>query len=349
MEKKENKKSGSSGERSSGGEKQHHFQLLDTATERFNRQLEEIEKRAIEQQEEYSEELMEATARAISEVKQACETFEKAVANERAIIKDAQHHFRKKTQKIFSTTYFNRARLWPQGYQGDYVMLDYLYKNDPSSDSAIGFYLNRYLLATTLAVAVRERKETLRGLLREELQSGKTIKVLDIACGSCQEVFELAPDILKSGAKFTFVDYDNDALQFSSVRLSQVGLVPPHVDFRSYNALKLVNAERNCKDFGVQDVIYSVGLFDYLKDDVLVRLIPSLYDLLSSGGKLIVSFKDSVCYSTFIYHWLIAWDGFLQRTEEDVWKLLEKTGVPISAVTTKRKQSDVITFFIAAK
>lgn len=340
---------GSSGERSSGGDNQKHFQLLDEATERFNRQLEEIEKRAIEQQEEYSEELMEATAKAISEVKHACETFEKAVANERTIIKDAQHRFREKTQKIFSTTYFNRARLWPQGYQGDYVMLDYLYKNDPSSDSAIGYYLNTYLLATALAVAVRERKETLRELLRDELQGGKTIKVLDIACGSCQEVVELAPDILKSEATFTFVDYDSDALQFSSVRLSQVGLVPAHVDFRHYNALKLVNAERNRGEFGVQDVIYSVGLFDYLKDDVLSRLLSSLYNLLAPGGKLIISFKDCNRYSTFIYHWLIAWDGFLQRTEEDVWKLFEKTGIPITAVSTKPERSGVITFFIAAK
>ncbi len=348
MERKKEKKSPSD-ERSPRDNVKDHFQLLDEATERFNRQLEEVEKSAIEQQEKYSEELMEATAQAISEMKQACETFEKSVDNERTIIKDAQHRFREKTQKIFSTTYFNRARLWPQGYQGDYVMLDYLYKNDPSADSAIGYYLNTYLLATALAVAVRERKETLRELLRDELQGGKAIHVLDIACGSCQEVVELAPDILKSGATFTFVDYDIDALQFSSVRLSQVGLVPPHVDFRHYNALKLVNAERNRGEFGVQDVIYSVGLFDYLKDDVLIRLIPSLYGLLSRGGKLIISFKDCSFYSTFIYHWLIAWDGFLQRTEEDVWKLLEKTGVPITAVTTKRKRSDIITFFIAAK
>jgi len=96
-------------------------------------------------------------------------------------------------------------------------------------------------------------------------------------------------------------------------------------------------------------VIYSVGLFDYLDDNTLIRLLSSLYESLSPGGKLIASFKDCRRYSTFIYHWLINWNGFLQRTEEDVWALYEKAGFLRSAVTTVREKSGVIAFYTVTK
>ena len=67
----------------------------------------------------------------------------------------------------------------------------------------------------------------------------------------------------------------------------------------------MINHERNLKEFGQQDVIYSVGLFDYLDDDVLTRLLGTLYRLLSPGGRLITSFKDSRRYATFDNKWLL--------------------------------------------
>ena len=49
-------------------------------------------------------------------------------------------------------------------------------------------------------------------------------------------------------------------------------------------------------EFGMQDIIYSVGFFDYLPDDFLVKLLSSLYMLLNPGGKLFAAFKDADRY-----------------------------------------------------
>ncbi len=39
--------------------------------------------------------------------------------------------------------------------------------------------------------------------------------------------------------------------------------------------------------------------------------------MLNPGGILITSFKDAARYRHQEYHWIVDWDGFLQRTEED--------------------------------
>ncbi len=324
------------------------IRLLDEATERFNRRLEEVGHKSTDQGGEDPDDLMKATTRAISEMNRSCNEFEKGVGYNRTVIKKAQIEFREKTARFFSQAYFKRARTWPQGYQGDYEMLEILYDNKPTPDG-IGHFIDRYFLSCALAVAVRGRKETLRNLLQSELSNRQAPKILDIACGSCRDLLDLAAEIKSSAAQIICIDLDSDALNFSAKRMADAGLLSHQVQFRQYNALKMVNAERSRKEFGLQDVIFSVGLFDYLKDDVLVRLLGSLYNLLTPGGKLITSFKDRRRYDTADYHWHLDWDGFFQRTEEDVVHLLQKAGIPVTSLSTSREESGVIIFFVAEK
>lgn len=347
MERKKEKKSPSGG-RTSRDNVKDHFQLLDEATGRFNEKLEKIEK-SIARQGSYSDALMTEVVQSINEVQQACEAFEERVNFDQVTIKKAQVNFREKTRAFFDKCYFNRARTWPEGYQGDFRTLEDMY-NNTAAESGIGLYLDRYLLSSPLSLAVIDREKALRTLINDELRERQQgANVLNIACGSCREVFELAPVILKTGAHVTCIDYDNDALDFSAERLSCSGLLPHHVKFFQYNALKMINEERNRNVFGMQDIVYSAGLFDYVQDEFLIRLLSALYALLNPQGKLIFSFKDSRRYSTFIYHWLIAWDGFLQRTQDDMWSLFEKAHINRSALTTFTGKTGVIIYFTVTK
>jgi SAM-dependent methyltransferase len=318
------------------------------ATEQFNRRLEEIEKRCINPDED-PEKLFNATQKAIDEMGIACEEFETAVDNDKNAIKDAQAEFRARTNHIVSKSYlFNRARTWPQGYQGDYLMLENIYRNSPLS-TGIGYYLDKYVLASTLSVAVRARRETLRDILKKEIEIRESPKILDIACGSSRELLEISPNIIKARAKTICIDFDSDALAFSADRLSYADRLIEHLEFRRYNALRMVNHDRNLREFGVQDIIYSTGLFDYLEDDILIRLLSSLYKLLAPKGNLIASFKDCQCYKSYYNEWFLAWDGFKRRTLTDMYNLFKEAGIPYSALTTVRESSGVIIFFNATK
>lgn len=329
-------------------EREKYTKLLYEATDKFNKKLENLEKRCFNP-EKNPDELLNAVTKALTDMIYVCEEFEKGVDYDKSVIKDARIRFREKTNPVFSKSYcINRTRTWPQGYQGDYKTLEGVYRNTPLSDG-IGYYLDRYMLSSTLAEGVRQRLIKLGELLRDELITRQNPKVLDIACGSCREILDLIPEIQKSEAKFTCVDLDSDALNFSMNRLSYANLPQDQIELFRYNALRMFDHELNMMEFGMQDIIYSVGYFDYLPDDFLIKMLNALYMLLNPGGKLIASFKDADRYRAQGYHWFADWDGFLQRNKEDFDRLFAQAGIPANALSVAREKSGVIIFYTATK
>lgn len=327
-----------------------HVKTLDEETELFLGRLGDIEKRCADP-EEKPEDLLRSVTKAMDDVLTSCAAFERTV-KDRAIVRDAQIRFREKTNPVLSKSFcINRVRTWPQGHQGDYKTLEYAYRNTPMSEG-IGYYLDLYFLNVSLAGAVRNRIEKLKSILKDELAVRKQPSVLNIACGSCREVFELAQDIEKSGAKFTCFDLDNDALAFAANRFSYTNISPlvsDQVVLRKYNAIRMFDNELNTSEFGKQDIIYSVGFFDYMQSDFLSKLFKALYNLLNPGGLLITSFKDAARYRSQEYHWIADWDGFLQRNEGDFMDILHNAHIPFSSISEVREESGIIVFYLAKK
>jgi len=279
---------------------------------------------------------------------ETCAQLERALKDPLEI-KNAQVYFREKTHPILSKSHFiNRTRTWPNGHQGDYMTLELAYKNMAMSEG-IGYYLDKYMLANEIATGVRGRIVKMRELLKEELLRRSNLKVLDVACGSCREVFELASEIKSSGAKFTCIDLDSNALDFALDRFAYAGLSSDHADVFQYNALRMFDNEMAQNEFGLQDVIYSIGFFDYLPNDFLVKMFNSLYTMLNLVGKLIAAFKDATLYRPEFFHWLVDWDGFLQRTEKDFERVLRDANIPDNAVSRTRIDSSPIVFYTATK
>lgn len=318
------------------------------AVVRFNTKLEEIEERRLSAN-SCVDSILHDLSEAISEMSSACEEFEKSNRAGAQLVKELQKKVRRETDRFFLQSRFMRhARTWPRGYPGDFEILEDIYDNVSKSDG-IGDCLDRYFLSTILARAVQGRKETMRGILKSELEVRSGLKVLNVACGSCREIVELAQEVRSSGARMICIDADAAAVEYSKERLAGVGLGQDIVDVKRYNALKMVSHDRNLSEFGMQDIIYSIGLFDYLRDDLLIAIISSLYRLVNPGGKLIAAFKDSRRYKTQEYHWLVDWSSFLQRTEDEQRSLVARAGIPMAMVSTLREASGVVLFFVAKR
>jgi SAM-dependent methyltransferase len=330
-----------------GEEQEKYTLILGQAIECYVEELRTIERRIASGETDDDAVLSEIVALNDTVLK-VCAQFEQEVKDE-TVIKATRSYFRKRTHTILSKSYnINRIRTWPQGYQGDYKTLEAAYRNTPMSEG-IGYYLDKYILDWTLAHALRGRLERLAELLHDELSTRENPKVLDIACGSCREVSMLVPEIKRSKALFTCIDLDGDALDFSVNRLAPADLAPEQIKLTKYNALRMFDHDIASAEFGPQDIIYSVGYFDYLPDDFLVKLLRSLYALLNPGGKLIAAFKDADRYRSQEYHWIADWDGFRQRTEKDFQRILGEAGIPEHAMTMTRDRSGVIIFYSATK
>ena len=330
-----------------GEEQEKYTLILGQAIERYMEELRNLERRIANEKVDEEAILREVT-NLNDTVLNICARFEAEVKDE-TVIKATRSYFRKRTHTILSRSYFlNRVRTWPQGYQGDYQTIEVIYRNTPMSEG-LGYYLDKYALSTALAEAVRGRIEHLTELLHNELDCRQNPKILNIACGSCREVSMLVPDIKQSKARFTCIDLDGDALDFAVKRLEHAGLAPEQVTMTKYNVLRMFDYDIANAEFGPQDVIYSVGYFDYLPDDFLVKLLRSLYQLLNKGGKLIAAFKDAERYKAEEHHWIGDWDGFLQRTVKDFERIIAEAGIPVGKITMTRDKTGIIVFYSLTK
>ena len=297
--------------------------MLDMETTRFLNTMDDLEAGLLSGK--YGDEtVLQGTFDAIGEGIDFFAKFEAMVPN-RKLILDKREEFRNKTNYMLSKSHFmNHSRIWPKGYQGDYKILDNIYKNIPLSDG-IGYYMDRYFLQATLARACRGRLAKSKEILAREFLGRENPQFLVLGCGSSRDIFAMAENIRSAYARGTCIDIDEDALRFSLNRLAYAGL-DDQIKFRKYNVVRMINREKNLREFGNQDIIYSAGVFNYLPDDIIPNLIDSLYELLNPGGKLVIAFEDADFYRSQEYHWFINWDTLIQRTASDCRRLFALSG-----------------------
>jgi hypothetical protein len=80
----------------------------------------------------------------------------------------------------------------PYGYAGDFKIIDDIYRNAPKTEGFDRLYDN-YFQMSSISVAVRNRKEDFKKLVLENIraQKGQDVKIMDLACGPCEEVVDI--------------------------------------------------------------------------------------------------------------------------------------------------------------
>ena len=217
----------------------------------------------------------------------------------------------------------------PRGYPGDYMMLENVYNNQIYSED-IGKYYDRYLLDNPYAVAVRCRKDKLKEMLHEFVSDNEEksqIKILNLACGSCREIAELIPAIkYKKPLTFTCVDWDEEALKFSRQSFQALPL-NIKVELMNKDIIAMIKDRKEIENLGMQDLIYSMGLIDYLPDRILKRWIHFFYQLLPKNGKLLLTHKNrEKTFPPLAPNWFCDWK-FVPRSKEEVLNLLDGCGL----------------------
>lgn len=236
----------------------------------------------------------------------------------------------------------------PRGYAGDYGLLEIIYDNRPLS-SGFGYCIDRRFQADDYARAVRSRmrkmKEILSGFINEARSESFT--VLNIACGSCREIREMFEERLVTRAgsiSFTLVDQDQEALEFARKTLAGS---PPNLayDYQCNSIYDYLREPARFDGLGGRDLVYTIGLADYLPDDALKRLVSFLYGLLRPGGTLVLAHKDSRNFSPLAADWWCDWTFHL-RDEAETMALVENSGIRGYRLKTIRESETNIIFFI---
>jgi hypothetical protein len=238
----------------------------------------------------------------------------------------------------------------PRGYPGDYLMLEAVYSNRPHA-KGIGFCYDKYFLNSPYAVAVRYRKDKLREILKKYIKDSnqENLKIFNIACGSCREIKELPPEVFK-GRKITFtcIDWDEEALAFSK---QAVKTLPENVKFHfiKEDIFKIIKDSNFINSIGNQDLVYSIGLIDYLPDRILRMFIQFFYELTKEKGVLVLTHKNKEkTFSPLAPDWFCNWK-FVSRNKEEVLQIYNSSGIKNFNLTTEVDEFNDIFYFYVQK
>ena len=231
-------------------------------------------------------------------------------------------------QHYYASQIIHQGLVKPRGYPGDFEMMNHVYDQRPCSSTPLGRCWDQAFLDAPYAEAVRGRKDRMVELLLRAVDgaAGPSLRVLNLPCGPARDVQELVqhPALRRDlPLELVCVDQDEEALAYAR---RAVGQPPPgvRVDLRQGNILSFVRRPGpHAAALGSFDLVYSIGLADYLPDRLLTKMIRFSWDLLRPGGQTTYAFKihDRDPVAPLPPKWICDWQ-FVPRSLEDARRLM---------------------------
>lgn len=230
------------------------------------------------------------------------------------------------------------------GYTGDFLNMDWVMinKTEPQGEGKLWDELYHKLPA---ALAVRNRKDFFYEKLSETYQElNRNLSVLDIVGGSCRDVRDA---LLKFGDKalgfeFHFVDSDPHAIAYAQNLLNDV---PNIKNIKTEWTNKNIFRFKPTRQY---DLIWCLGLFDYLKENLAISMIKKMYEWTRNGGRMIFGNFHPKDPSRNYFVWILDWI-LLYRYESELIDLCIKAGIPNESIQIQKEPSGVNLFCIITK
>jgi hypothetical protein len=216
----------------------------------------------------------------------------------------------------------------PLGYPGDYQIMNYVYEWQRVGNTNYEKLLHRIGIETGACVGTRLRmtQKILRDRIAEQ-PGEKPMNIANLGCGSAYEIYDyLKIDRLPRPINVTLIDQDQGALSHAYEHAyREVVRHAGRVKLQCLQAsfAQLLKAGALFKTLPPQDVIYSLGLFDYLSHRRARALAHDLYAQLAPGGKLIIAnVKQGRETCQWPLEFVTDW-SLIYRTEDDMRAMYE--------------------------
>jgi len=237
----------------------------------------------------------------------------------------------------------------PFGYSGDFKIIEDIYHNKPCTTGFDRLWDNRFL-ELDASKSTRERKEDFKQILKDFLSKSKKncSRIMNLASGSARELKELsetdAKDLLLN-VTIDCCDFENKALEYAAQLLKE----SKNINFLQKNVIRLALATEITEEIPYKyDLIYSMGLFDYLEERIAIKLISNLKKILKQNGTIIITNYTAKENNTSAYlmEWLVEW-GLIYRTAEEFKSLFINAGFQPKEIHLEQQKSKVMQYGFA--
>ncbi|MEZ4684457.1 MAG: class I SAM-dependent methyltransferase, partial [Caldilineaceae bacterium] len=181
----------------------------------------------------------------------------------------------------------SRAFAKPRGYPGDARLMDFIYQNssiqaEVNNSTRLGQKLYEYTSAAPAARAVRCRRAVVSQMIDQVAREMRSPHILSVACGHLEEANY--SEALKMGEVGRYVAFDQDGESLAMVNRT-IGKLTP-IEVKQGTVQDLIFGKSELDKF---DLVYSLGLFDYLPRTVAQMLTVRMFALLNPGGYLLIA------------------------------------------------------------
>jgi extracellular factor (EF) 3-hydroxypalmitic acid methyl ester biosynthesis protein len=211
----------------------------------------------------------------------------------------AKHWSRRQVHEfIMQSPCCHRAFHKPFGYPGDYEVMNFIYERNFEGATLFARTVQLAFGQTRPAKAVRARKDLVKNELATALAqragSSAPLRVLSIAAGPAQEIYELLRDAADVPVPLELVLFEQDksALAHAWRRLSPMagrfsGRV--RLTFLHESIKRMLRDPLLFAGIGRFDLVYSCGLYDYLQLRTAVGVTRQLAAATAAGGRVLVA------------------------------------------------------------
>ena len=236
------------------------------------------------------------------------------------------------------STFLRYTNTKPRGYAGDCTSMQMAYENAYVGDGIFNQLLHKHPLETAAAEAVRNRLDLVVRVIQEARGSCPSVplhgfRFLSLASGPAAEMVNLF--LTREDAEVyhcAFLDQDQLALDMARATIEGIERrLHVRIDARYIGeSVRTMLRARHFPDVaGRYQVVYSMGLFDYLTPPVARAVLAKAFELLAPGGTVLIG-NYHVGNRTRLYmdYWM-DWPLYY-RTEESFLELA--AGLPASSV-----------------
>lgn len=259
-----------------------------------------------------------------------CELFDARLHSLESMVSGYSHeahekhgyYFRKHVwDLILSSEFLARTNLKPRGYAGDSEMMRMLYEDEYRGATIFARFMHKHPTQAAAAQAVRNRIQLIGNRIRTRLRSSPSaLRVMSVACGPARELRH-AFESPEQAAAVDLMLLDQDPLALAEARAEVDGVsqrfgVPLRARYVRDSVRTMLKTPNLQDQWGQFDLLYSMGLFDYLTPPTARAVLARLYEVLAPGGEMVIG-NFHVGNKTRIYmeYWM-DWALYYRNEEE---------------------------------
>lgn len=187
----------------------------------------------------------------------------------------------------------------PLGYAGDYEMVNMMMR-PTEGNSLFAKIVNQWFLQQPPAEAHRNRVIHIEQRLVEEtlrVSEERPMQVFNLGCGPAWEVQKFLSERHFSGrTEMTLIDFNEETLQHTRETLHDIRNKfgrTTRLEFVKRSVQQVIkDGARLSANSPQYDMVYCAGLFDYLSDQVCLRLMNIFYEMVRPGGLVLATNVD---------------------------------------------------------